>query len=349
MQSDAMAMAQHILSKGHTSYSKVWGAVIITLVLQLIVILYKRTHLFSLKTQALYFFPSCLILGLMTCFIPAQDGSIMMDINWTTCFLFIIGYGITTWISLHYPDTRNDKNNIHPYLWINFILLAAQMCMSAHIGNTNDAYHYRLKVEKFILDNNDTSALEVGKKSLAHDRVLTALRVLAQSRNGKLGDALFHYPQEYGSEGLLPNIQDTSLHTQAYRDIIYKHIGGYPGENISSVKQFLTLVTKAKSVKEPAFDYLLCAYLLDKDIETFVNELPQYYPSNEGLPKHYKEAMVMYLHHEGKTDHAYYDKQTADEYQKFLELKSSIDNTIEQDNQCRRVFGQTYWWYYNYK
>ena len=94
---------------------------------------------------------------------------------------------------------------------------------------------------------------------------------------------------------------------------------------------------------------MLCAYLLDKDIEKFVNILPQYYPSNEGLPKHYKEAMIMYLHHEGKTDHVLYDKQTADAYLKYLEIKSSFKNPVEQNNQCRREFGQTYWWYYDFK
>lgn len=349
LQSDALTLAQHILSKGHTSYSKIWGAVIVTLVLQLLVILYKRTHWYSLKAQALYFFPSCLILGAMTCFVPTHDGNVMWNINWLACSLYVIIYGIIIWISLHFPDTRNDKSSIHPYLWINFVLLAIQLCMAAHIGNTNDAYHYRLKVQELVLDNNDTAALEVGKKSLAHDRELTALRTLALSRIGNLGNALFHYPQEYGSEGLLPNTQDTMLHTQAYRDVIYKYLGGYPGRNISSTKQFLKLLINAKTVKKPAYDYLLCAYLLDKDLETFVKLLPRYYPSNEGLPKHYKEAMIMYLHHEGKTDHVLYDKQTADAYLKYLEIKSSFKNPVEQNNQCRREFGQTYWWYYDFK
>ena len=66
MQADLLATAQHLLSKGQTVYSPLWGTVIITLLLLLLQGVFRRIMVYPLRFHALYYFPSCVVLGLLT-------------------------------------------------------------------------------------------------------------------------------------------------------------------------------------------------------------------------------------------------------------------------------------------
>ena len=43
-------------------------------------------------------------------------------------------------------------------------------------------------------------------------------------------------------------------------------------------------------------DYELCAYLIDKNLDSFVEVLPKYYKIDDKLPRYYREALVQYNH-----------------------------------------------------
>ena len=66
MQADLLATAQHLLSKGQTVYSPLWGTVIITFLLLLLQGVFRRIMVYPLRFHALYYFPSCVVLGLLT-------------------------------------------------------------------------------------------------------------------------------------------------------------------------------------------------------------------------------------------------------------------------------------------
>ena len=56
---------------------------------------------------------------------------------------------------------------------------------------------------------------------------MTALRALALSHTGQMGDKLFEYPQYYHSEGLF--FDDDSLSVLRYtNDSVYQHLGSRP-------------------------------------------------------------------------------------------------------------------------
>lgn len=86
-----------------------------------------------------------------------------------------------------------------------------------------------LKAERYLVEGQDSLALQVGAKSLQTDRSLTAMRVFALSRENLLGEKLFDFPQYNGSQGLLPSLSDTT-YAHDWTKALYKHLGGKPGE-----------------------------------------------------------------------------------------------------------------------
>ena len=111
-------------------------------------------------------------------------------------------------------------------------------------------------------------------KSLQTDRSLTAMRVFALSRENLLGEKLFDFPQYNGSQGLLPSLSDTT-YAHDWTKALYKHLGGKPGKNLKDNTRFLELLSQRPSATAAAKDYLLCAYLLDKNLDAFVTVLPR--------------------------------------------------------------------------
>ena len=65
-------------------------------------------------------------------------------------------------MALHFPDRKNGKQNAFSFLWVNFLWLALQFCMVNSIANTKDVYHYRLKAERYLVEGQDSLALQVG-------------------------------------------------------------------------------------------------------------------------------------------------------------------------------------------
>lgn len=348
MQSDLLTTAQHLLSKGQTAYSPIWGTAIIVLILLLLQKLFRKVLVYPLRFHALYYFPSSLALGLITAFTARTGWDVDWSISWLRLLVYIFLYFTVTWVALHFPDTKSRKHDTITYLWTNFLLLSLQFCMVGSLGNTNDVYHYRLRVEKYMAAHQDTLALQVGFKSLQADRNLTAMRMFALSRCGQMGEKLFEYPQYYGSDGLIPNRTDT-IDTYGWTNELHKHLGGKPGKGIKSTTRFLELLTHLPSATPAAKDYLLCAYLLDKDLERFVDTLPEYYTVNDSLPLCYKEAVVLYNRLHTHPAIIYKNEAIETNLNDFMQLGNSYNDPTERSNQCRRMYGNTYWWYYYYQ
>lgn len=95
-------------------------------------------------------------------------------------------------------------------------------------------------------------------------------------------------------------------------------------------------------------DYELCAYLIDKKLDRFVAALPKYYPVNEQLPRHYREALVLYRHLRANPVIVYHDNVMDTDYEDLQEQKHKI-----QDKKARQValfqnYEGTYWYYFDY-
>ena len=129
MQADLLATAQHLLSKGQTVYSPLWGTVIITFLLLLLQGVFRRIMVYPLRFHALYYFPSCVVLGLLTSIVPQTGWNVQLSTNWIWLTVCIFLYILVTWMALHFPDRKNGKQNAFSFLWVNFLWLALQFCM----------------------------------------------------------------------------------------------------------------------------------------------------------------------------------------------------------------------------
>ena len=164
MQPDLLATAQHLLSKGKTVYSPLWGAVVITVVLLLLQGACRRTILYPLRFHALYFFPSALVLGLLTSIVPKDGWDVRLSADWTGVAVWVAAYVLLTCGVLHYPDRKHEKQTVFSILWVNFLCFSILCCMVGSIGNTDEVYHYRLKAERYIVEGQDSEALKIGEK-----------------------------------------------------------------------------------------------------------------------------------------------------------------------------------------
>ena len=99
---------------------------------------------------------------------------------------------------------------------------------------------------------------------------------------------------------------------------------------------------------QKAIDYLLCGYLLDRRIDVFAVNVFRYYPNNNELPKHYREALTLYMHQRTNPVVVYRNNLMETDYQDFQDLENKYKNRAERINALRSVYGNTYWFYYNY-
>ena len=171
---------------------------------------------------------------------------------------------------------------------------------------------------------------------------------VALSRENLLGEKLFDFPQYNGSQGLLPSLSDTT-YAHDWTKALYKHLGGKPGKNLKDNTRFLELLSQRPSATAAAKDYLLCAYLLDKNLDAFVTVLPRCHEVNDNLPLHYKEALILYNRLHTTPAITYKNSVIETNLNDFLHYGMQYTHATERSNQCRRMYGNTYWWYYYYQ
>lgn len=190
----------------------------------------------------------------------------------------------------------------------NLWIIILMIIYSIVFANTNEVAHYCHTIRHYLDTEQWNKALTVGKRSLHTDSTLFCLRAEAMVKNGKLGETLFCYP-------IPPSGCTIKIHAPL------------------SAKQ--------------SGDVLLCNMLLNKDLNSFVDALPQWYDIHSPqLPKHYKEALVVFLSQSVSTALNYSDTMTEANYADFLAEKKKYKNKIESNNMCRYLYGDTYFWYY---
>lgn len=345
MQADLLAMAQHVLSGGRTTYSPIWGAVLLTIALLILKAAFARTIAYPLRFNALYYFPSFLVAGLLTSINLIPSTGMTLAINWIIVISCLALFILVSWVALHYPDRKNVKQNIFAFVWTNLLLLSAEGIMAAGIADTNDICHFRLKTERYIIEGNDSAALHVGAASLQADRPFTAMRAFALSRTKQLGDKLFEYPQYYGSDGLLPHPADT-LFSFGFAQTLFQHLKAKPAASLTNTTRFFTLAAQKQSAANATADYLLCALLLDKNLDEFAATLPKYYPLNANLPLYYKQALTLYAHLHPEDSLTYSNKTEQAALNQFLCTAATHTDPTEQANALRQQYDKTYYWYY---
>lgn len=350
-QYDLLSMAQHVLSGGLTHYNRIVGALGITVALMFLQYLVHKFTRLNKSFYSLTYFPSMLALGMITSIAPDPDGGITHEFSGWLAILALLIWSCVAYISTKLQELDEDPNPniLSRSTWVNLLIMVFMIMITAGIGNTNAVFHYRMRAERCLLDGDYDGALAAGKKSLECDNILVMLRMHALARKDALGEKLFEYKVCGTSKTILPTTDSIPSLLLYPSDSIYKFIGAIPAHKMEPM-HYLKLVQRKDSVPNKVVsDYLLSGYLVDKEIDTFAREVGKYYTINDSLPKHYREAMVLYTHLRSRPVAVYHNSIMDEDYDNFRELRNKYPKKMEQKGKVEEQYFGTYWYYYWYE
>ena len=363
-QADVLAAFQHVMSDGKTQYSPLLGAVLITILLQVLQLLVYTVFRLTNRGHALTYFPSMLGFAL----ISAINTDIALSYNWG--FLWIlIPLVLVVWVGICFvvryiqnvePD-KGSKIFFSRPMWINMLIMVLMMLGVAWVSNTNAVFHYRMRAETCLLENNFEGALDAGWESLESDADLMMIRMYAMARRGELGERLFHYPIVGSSNVMLPTNGES--HFVRYPvDSLYHALGARPARPMLPTTYLKALAGNLRDSSESglfrasssmARDYELCGLLIDRKLDDFVECLRDNTAGGDSLdasrlPLHYREALTLYNHLRRHPIIIYRNPVMEEDYRNLRELEQKYPDATERRGKVEDWYGRTYWYYYNY-
>ncbi|MBQ3630321.1 MAG: hypothetical protein II949_03700 [Prevotella sp.] len=296
-QGDVMAYGQHVLSGGQTHYDRTVGAVIITVVLQLLQLGVYGVVRLARRTHALTYLPSMLTLAVLSRVSPDMTVHSVVHGHWWIVVLILVAWGGAVWLSRHLLPFADDNKELTGLFSqrssINLLIMVLMMLGVVAVSNTEAVFHFRAHAEAALQRGDVDEVLRVGSRSHETDESLTMLRIHALARQGQLGERLFDYPIVGRSTDMLPLKGSRSRLLVMRRDSLLKHLGGRPLYAMD-VDTYLHALQRDSLATPLVADYLLCSYLIDRNLTAFAEALPTYYPDSVALPRYYREALQVY-------------------------------------------------------
>ena len=351
IQADLLTVAQFIYSDGQTHYNQTVGALLLTLVLQLVQQIVARFVKLNKRTHSLTYLPSMLILAWIGDFSVGNGTNYTSGIwPWLAPFILLLWGGVVYIARQALPfDSPKEQTGVFSRcVWINMFTMTCMMLIVALVSNTNAVFHFRSHVEVSILEGDFDEALRTGAKSHETDESLTMLRAFALSKHGLLPDRLFEYPVAGRGDDLLPFFGSKSRTLLIPVDSFYAHLGARPIA-IKSMTRYFELLEKDSLAKPSVADYQLCALLIDKKLDAFAHLLPRYYSIEQPLPKHYREAATMYVHLRAHPKFVYHNEVLEEDWRNFQELERGYPDKRERKGKVAEHYSNSYWYYYFYE
>lgn len=347
-QADVLAVAQHVLSGGVTTYNPLVGAIIITIALQVLQLLVQTICRLRRRTHALTYLPSMLALAVVS----DINANIDRHFSWGAwpwvVPIVLLAWGGVVWLARQVMPFGNGKEPTGLFsqrVWINTLIMVTMMLGVALVGNTNAVFHYQAHAE-YALSHGDTDeALRTGDRSLETNADLTMLRVYALSKEGQLAERLFRYPLAGTSADMLPLSDSHARLMLLSPDSLWRHLGAKPSAAVTTARYFQVL--QRDSLATPAVaDYVLCGRLIDRDIDGFARLLPQYYAVNDSLPRHYREALTLYTHLRAHPVVVYQNAVADEDWADLQKLERTYTNPRQRRAKMAERYGGSYWYYY---
>ena len=349
LQGNLMEATHYSFAHGKTSYSPLWGAILITFVLLLI---HKGLQaLLRLRGRwiAASYFLMMLLLGVMTDVDRSAFHGGGIPSYWCWLLPLLIVVYILLALFLRRIEEQHPSTDLLNVLLVNSCTFVLLCLMTVFIGNTEVNFHHELAVERNIRKGDNIEALKIGRKSLETSRTLTILRANAMAREGLLGEKLFDYVQQYRSDGLLFK---TSTPEREYlrinADSLYHFLEVEPKEGERTM-DYLKRIARMDSVNSSAKDYYLCGLLLDKRLTEFAADVKQLYQGHE-LPRHYKEALLWQEKQVPDFESGVNDSIMRKKLDEFIQKKEEryVSKVVER-NKMRELYADTFWWYASYR
>lgn len=343
-QTPTLAYAQRVLSGGVTIYRPLISAVLICVVLVIVQRLTLRLTGLRGASHAMTYVPSMLLLMLLTATRPDGSGGLTMaPIAWAVPAI-AIAWGLALGVIRQWIAARTVPSILlsSPALTVNLLTLLVQMLLVSLSGNGNELFHREIWAEKLLVENRYALLAHEGSPcgqlyrqtgltlfetpgeviSERTDTTISLLRALALDRCGTIADSLFTQPVA-ATEGSM-------LHLENVRPLL---VG----------KRFL--------MRRHSADYRLCALLASRDLDGFARSLTRRHaldsvPRPEVLPRHYREALVLYQHLRSQPLTAFRDPVLEADYRDLRDTLRHYPTPSERMERMRRRFGNTYWNYY---
>ena len=346
-QGELLALVQDHLSQGKTTNNTLITASLITLLLIALQYFLNRMSKLHGRYEALSYLPSCAILALLT----KVDNTLSYSWGlWVVAIVVVaVVYLLAVWINRNTLQPRDTAflKQLTPNLGAMVVLFV----LTGWYGNNHPAEKMELAAWKHTHSGKYDEVLSVGQKSDDCNARLTALRNLALAKTGQLGDRLFAHPQPYGSDGLLMNrynVQTSEYGAKEFYDIL----GSTPYGGEKAAAFYKRMMQKSDFVYYR--DLYAAALLLDKNLEDFTALTVDRTQSAESLsnaPAHCQEAWMIYNEQHPFSSIAFTPDSAvvAQRYQEYLALhEAHADNPVVTQNLCKRKFGKTYWYYYDF-
>lgn len=346
-QQNVVEALHYSLAQGKTVYAPWISAVLITVIL--LILRWAINALVGLKgpIKTLSYFPSCLLLGVLT---DVGHGvyhgeGISSVWGWLLPLLLFLYVGIGWMLS----RLTRIWTNINAEIVVNSnLLILLLLCfMTVSIGNSNVHFHHELQMEEALRKQEYEEARKIGEKSMDPSRNLTALRAYAMSREGTMGEYLFSYPQLYGAAGLLiGHSNNEALRLNA--DSLYVYLGAKPSLGESAVN-FFQRICQEESGNYTTLDYYLSALLLEKKLDQFVTSFEELYIVKDSVPRYYRQALFLHQKMNPAIGNEMVDETMQSQWEAYENMKKELSGVAGEGNLMRRKYGDTYWWYYQYR
>lgn len=348
-QGSLLEMFYDNVANGRLQYNSYIVAGIITALLTLLASWLNRLAHFKREWTAFSYLPSAIILA----FITDIDRTIYTGgasyIGWIIIFVAaILFYAFFAFI-LHrvlFAQIKNPEMEGCRIMWRNLSLMTLLFLLVGMLSSADEDIKNEAMAYKYYKRGNIDKALKVGRNAAKASHELTSSRAYYLALKGELGENLFAYPQYYGSEGLLPSLNQT---TPLLPDTVYSQFGIERWATENSI-EYLTRAVSADSVPQTVADYYLSALLLDKRLDEFVSSLPRYYNVEDAndLPKNYKEAILLYNDFAADSTFVVTDEELLKKYTEMRALEAEYDDILVRSNMVHSRYGKSYWYYYNY-
>lgn len=348
-QKDLLEAIHFSMAKGNTEFHILPAAIIVTVIL--IILEWGLNLLMRLRgsVKALAYLPSFLGLVTMTGFgRDVYTGGFSHAWWWLMPLLTAVYVLIVVMVRKNVrPNWEEDTLNMT--IW-NIVLMLAMSISTMCLGNTDRYFHNELRMESMMAKGNNGEALRVAAKSARTTRTMTALRMLAMTKEGKTGEMLFRYPQNYRAGGMFFD-SDSSKTLRFTNDSIYACLGEKPYYGENKMEYLKRLAQKGDSCMT-ARTYYLAGLMLEKRMDEFSQSLEKFAWKGDTLQRYYIEAALMYkeINPEWK-----YEIPAKDSvyHKKLVEYRNRQNDpyksVTEERNKMKLEFGDTFWWYYDYQ
>ncbi len=347
-QCDLVLQVQFQASEDAIVYRPLWIAFLPTFLLTMLGLFLSRflTWL-PLRMKACVWFLPFMLLGVLTHWRFPQfgDAGSVPSLFWILLAAF--SYVLLLLLARAYGDSSKENGTFFTYAWPNLLLMLVFAFVNISMSNTDITLHRTLHAARYLSSHKYERVLSSARYERQPSRQLTAMTAMALDKTDQLGERLFAYAQPYGSEGLIPQLSDTALFFNLPR-AVGEHLGYKRGPKTSATF-FLEVASQMPKAKPAMRNYLLAAYLLDRDLNKFSDLLLQGDTLSTALPRHYREALLLRQQLYPETQPVLEDSVLNVDFQEFCHLLDKSGTKDEREMECRNRFGATYWYYYFFR